>query len=194
MFQFPRCPSCPYAFRTECHLITDGGFPHSDTPGSTPAYGSPRHFGVRPVLLRLLAPRHPPCALITLSYRRQIHVASRRHVPSLPRSRTGFVRSFSRSVRSSPCLCLFAFFAVRCAAISFVTFRRSLGYVPKTHAPSRSPSVPWISCASLALALYPLRSLVGDTGVTRPPMTRRAFLLSVLRLRLSRNSRKIKGP
>ncbi len=32
-----------------------------------PAYGSPGHFGVRPVLLRLLAPRHPPCALSSLS-------------------------------------------------------------------------------------------------------------------------------
>jgi hypothetical protein len=32
-----------------------------------PAYGSPRHFVVRHVLLRLLAPRHPPCALISLS-------------------------------------------------------------------------------------------------------------------------------
>jgi hypothetical protein len=27
------------------------------------AYSSPWHFGVRPVLRRLLAPRHPPCAL-----------------------------------------------------------------------------------------------------------------------------------
>ena len=68
MFQFPRCPSCTYGFSTGCHLITDGGFPHSDTPGSQPAYGSPRHFGVRPVLRRHLTPRHPPCALITLSY------------------------------------------------------------------------------------------------------------------------------
>lgn len=39
------------------------GFPHSDIHGSMLAYSSPWHFGVRPVLLRLLAPRHPPCAL-----------------------------------------------------------------------------------------------------------------------------------
>ena len=32
-----------------------------------PAYGSPGHIGVRPVLLRLLAPRHPPCALDNFS-------------------------------------------------------------------------------------------------------------------------------
>ena len=43
------------------------GFPHSDIPGSKPAYGSPRHFVVRHVLLRLLVPRHPPCALSSLT-------------------------------------------------------------------------------------------------------------------------------
>ena len=49
---------------TRVHLV---GFLHSDIPGSKPAYGSPRHFVVRHVLLRLLAPRHPPCALISLT-------------------------------------------------------------------------------------------------------------------------------
>ena len=63
MFQFPGLPSSPYEFRTGYRPITDGGFPHSDIPGSTLTYSSPRHFGVRPVLLRLLVPRHPPCAL-----------------------------------------------------------------------------------------------------------------------------------
>jgi len=47
--------------------MTARGFPHSDIPGSKPAYGSPRHFVVRHVLLRLLAPRHPPCALPCLT-------------------------------------------------------------------------------------------------------------------------------
>ena len=43
------------------------GFPHSDIPGSTLTYSSPRHFVVCHVLLRLLVPRHPPCALINLT-------------------------------------------------------------------------------------------------------------------------------
>src|SRR5690625_3126149 len=30
-------------------------------------YSSPRHFGVSPVLRRLLVPRHPPCALVHLT-------------------------------------------------------------------------------------------------------------------------------
>src|SRR5690606_23718692 len=67
MFQFPGLPSIPYVFRYGYHPITDGGFPHSDTPGSTPAYGSPRRFAVRRVLHRLLVPRHPPCALTHLT-------------------------------------------------------------------------------------------------------------------------------
>ena len=67
MFQFPGLPSIPYVFRYGYHPITDGGFPHSDIPGSMPAYGSPRRFAVRRVLLRLLVPRHPPCALTHLT-------------------------------------------------------------------------------------------------------------------------------
>jgi hypothetical protein len=47
--------------------MTASGFPHSDIHGSTLAYSSPWHFGVRPVLRRLLAPRHPPCALPTFT-------------------------------------------------------------------------------------------------------------------------------
>jgi hypothetical protein len=47
--------------------MKSSGFPHSDILGSKLTYSSPRHIGVRPVLLRLLAPRHPPCALSSLT-------------------------------------------------------------------------------------------------------------------------------
>ena len=43
-----------------------GGLPHSDTPGSKPARGSPGIFAACHVLHRLLAPRHPPDALLIL--------------------------------------------------------------------------------------------------------------------------------
>ena len=43
-----------------------GGLPHSDTSGSTPARGSPKIFAACHVLHRLLAPRHPPDALLLL--------------------------------------------------------------------------------------------------------------------------------
>ena len=63
MFQFPRFPLYPYGFRAECRGITPCALPHSDIPGSGPAGGSPRLIAAYHVLLRLLAPRHPPCAL-----------------------------------------------------------------------------------------------------------------------------------
>ena len=44
-----------------------GGFPHSEISGSKLTYSSPKHIGVRPVLRRLLAPRHPPYALRSLT-------------------------------------------------------------------------------------------------------------------------------
>ena len=47
--------------------MTPAGFPHSDIPGSTPACGSPRLFAASHVLLRFLMPRHPPCALSSLT-------------------------------------------------------------------------------------------------------------------------------
>ncbi len=61
------CLLLPYVFRQGCHPITDGGFPHSDISGSKLTYSSPEHFGVSPVLRRLLVPRHPPCALSNLT-------------------------------------------------------------------------------------------------------------------------------
>ena len=47
--------------------ITLVGLPHSDISGSLPACGSPKLFAAYRVLLRLLAPRHPPCALSNLT-------------------------------------------------------------------------------------------------------------------------------
>ncbi len=43
------------------------GFPHSDICGSTVACTSPQLFAACHVLLRPQAPRHPPCALTTLT-------------------------------------------------------------------------------------------------------------------------------
>ena len=43
------------------------GFPHSEIPGSKPACGSPGLIAACHVLRRLLLPRHPPCALSSLT-------------------------------------------------------------------------------------------------------------------------------
>ena len=47
--------------------MTPVGFPHSDIHGSMPAFGYPWLFVDRYVLLRLPVPRHPPCALLSLT-------------------------------------------------------------------------------------------------------------------------------
>jgi hypothetical protein len=56
-----------YVFSRAYPGITPGGFPHSDTSGSKLARSSPERFVACHVLLRLLAPRHPPRALSSLT-------------------------------------------------------------------------------------------------------------------------------
>ncbi len=56
--------------------VQSGGFPHSEIPGSKPACGSPRLIAACHVLLRLLAPRHPPHALSSLTIKLTPHVAA----------------------------------------------------------------------------------------------------------------------
>ena len=60
------CLLISYEFRYGYCSITSSGFPHSEISGSKLAYSSPKHIGVRPVLHRLLVPRHSPCALSNL--------------------------------------------------------------------------------------------------------------------------------
>ena len=52
------------------------GLPHSEIPGSKPACGSPRLIAACHVLRRLLAPRHPPHALSSLTIKLAPHVAA----------------------------------------------------------------------------------------------------------------------
>ena len=55
--------------RLDCSIpcLLHGGFSHSDSSGSSITYISPERFAVRRVLLRLLVPRHPLCALNSLT-------------------------------------------------------------------------------------------------------------------------------
>ena len=47
--------------------LPPAGFPHSGTHGSLPAFGYPWLFADCCALLRLPVPRHPPCALLSLT-------------------------------------------------------------------------------------------------------------------------------
>ena len=46
--------------------VCPAGFPHSDISGSLLICSSPKLFAAYHVFLRLLVPRHPPCALVCL--------------------------------------------------------------------------------------------------------------------------------
>src|SRR4030095_2059740 len=56
-----------YAFSGRWRDMTPVGFPHSDIPGSKLVCSSPRLIAAYHVLHRLLVPRHPPCALSSLT-------------------------------------------------------------------------------------------------------------------------------
>ena len=49
--------------------VCSSGFPHSEISGSLDICSSPKLFAAYHVFHRLLVPRHPPCALISLTKR-----------------------------------------------------------------------------------------------------------------------------
>jgi hypothetical protein len=69
-----RCFSSPgyllytYVFSIGYLRITIGEFPHSEICGLTAVCAFPQLIAACHVLRRLLVPRHPPCALIYLTY------------------------------------------------------------------------------------------------------------------------------
>jgi len=84
------------------------GFPHSEIPGSKPACGSPRLIAACHVLHRLLLPRHPPCALSSLTIKftqRFLLFLGLRGKPLRPRDRLerdSSRRSLTRSLEENP--------------------------------------------------------------------------------------------
>ena len=69
MVHFPGLSSPPYGFRWRYSGMSLSGLPHSDIFGSKPVCGSPKLFAADHVLHRLLAPRHSPHALSSLTIR-----------------------------------------------------------------------------------------------------------------------------
>ena len=62
-FTSPGVAFRPYEFRPESSRFTGTGFPHSEISGSKHVCRSPKLIAAYHVLLRLLVPRHSPCAL-----------------------------------------------------------------------------------------------------------------------------------
>ena len=67
MFQFRRFPSYTYLIQCRMTGYCPAGLPHSEICGSKDICSSPQLIAACHVLLRLLMPRHSPCALISLT-------------------------------------------------------------------------------------------------------------------------------
>ena len=63
-----RVPSVHLCIQCTVTGVLPAGFPHSDIHGSMDICSSPWLFAAYHVFLRLLVPRHPPCALICLTF------------------------------------------------------------------------------------------------------------------------------
>lgn len=71
MFHFTRFASlCLYIQQKDPALLHAGGCPIRKSPGQSLFDGSPRLIAAYRVLLRLLAPRHPPIALNILTHKK----------------------------------------------------------------------------------------------------------------------------
>ena len=68
MFQFRRFPSLSYLIQIRIHGLFPCEFPHSEICGSKVICTSPQLIAAYRVLHRLLMPRHPSCALSSLTY------------------------------------------------------------------------------------------------------------------------------
>ena len=62
-----RVPSVNLWIQLTVTEVSSAGFPHSDICGSKDICSSPQLFAAYHVFLRLLVPRHPPCALFCLT-------------------------------------------------------------------------------------------------------------------------------
>ena len=63
----PRVPDVWLWIHHTTAEVCSAGFPHSDISGSKDICSSPKLFAAYHVFHRLLVPRHPPCALISLT-------------------------------------------------------------------------------------------------------------------------------
>src|SRR5208337_3705389 len=102
MVHFPELAHTSLCIQPAVTGVHPAGFPHSEIPGSKPACGSPRLIAACHVLRRLLLPRHPPCALSSLTTKFTQHTAVVRATPHklygpLSRSTEARFRSFGVS-------------------------------------------------------------------------------------------------
>ena len=127
MFQFAGFPTCNYGFITCWLPFKAAGFPHSDIHGSMFACNSPWLFAAYHVLLRLLMPRHSPCALLSLiffslpfSVSQKVHLIVFHCISAMALSNPQILDFFSQNHSYYPILfTLQSFLAFFCILYSF---------------------------------------------------------------------------
>ena len=67
MVHFPEFAHSRLCIQRDVLRFCRSGFPHSEISGSTPVCGFPKLIAACHVLHRLILPRHPPCALSSLT-------------------------------------------------------------------------------------------------------------------------------
>ncbi len=107
MVHFPGLARTRLCIQRAVSRVHRDGFPHSDISGSKPACDSPELFAACHVLLRLLAPRHPPYALSSLTIKLTQLVAS----PGFPSCK----RTQTPGKSSKHCLSTFALLEQICS-------------------------------------------------------------------------------
>ncbi len=127
MFQFPGLPPDPMYSGQD--LLAEG-FPHSDIRGSTIARISPRLFAACHVLHRLLAPRHPPNALLSL----HIHTTARAQGQNTTHATTSLGRQRPHHPPGAVKAC-----PGRCASLAHTTTHH-LHHVKEHARPARGPA------------------------------------------------------
>src|SRR5687767_4930124 len=104
MVHFPPLPSLAYEFSERYFGMSQSGFPHSEIPGSKTACVSPRLIAACHVLHRLLAPRHSPYALSSLT-KCSLHLTACDVVKKLPIAEYSVVKKpFALSAKTCWCL------------------------------------------------------------------------------------------
>ena len=98
MFQFRRFPTYAYLIQRRLTEYCSAGFPHSVISGSTRMCRSPELIAACHDLLRLLMPRHSPCALSSLTSAPQL--PPRRFSVLAVENYAGFTEGSSLSVLS----------------------------------------------------------------------------------------------
>ena len=73
MFQFRRFPTYTYFIQCRLTEYCSAGLPHSEICGSELMCSSPQLIAACHVLLRLLMPRHSPCALCSLTFKNNLN-------------------------------------------------------------------------------------------------------------------------